>query len=122
VPVDGSGRVYVVGSVPLLHPEAQTVKEMLEGWRNQQLCRNLDHETIAGRIRIVQRFVEVTNEFPGRGHRRWLRSSALAFFLCSERAGYMAVRACRWGATSRYDPTIYLIEPRARSSAIFSTL
>ena len=64
MPVDRSGRVYVVGSVPLLHPEAQTVEEMLEGWRNQQLCRNLDHETIAGRIRIVERFVEVTNEFP----------------------------------------------------------
>ena len=54
MPVDKSGRVYVVGSVPLLHPEAQTVEEMLEGWRNQQLCRNLDHETIAGRIRIVR--------------------------------------------------------------------
>ena len=64
MPVDKSGRVYVVGSVPLLHAEAQTVQEMLEGWRNQQLCRNLDHETIAGRIRIVERFLEVTNEFP----------------------------------------------------------
>jgi integrase/recombinase XerD len=48
LPVDNSGRVYVVGSVPVLHPEAQTVDEMLEGWRNQQLCRNLDPDTIAG--------------------------------------------------------------------------
>jgi len=56
--------VYVVGSVPLLHPEAQTVDEMLEGWRNQQLCRNLDHDTIAGRVRLVERFIEHTNEFP----------------------------------------------------------
>jgi hypothetical protein len=31
LPVDKSGRVYVVGSVPGLHPEAQTVDEMLEG-------------------------------------------------------------------------------------------
>ena len=46
MPVDKSGRFYVVGSVPLLHPEAQTVQEMLEGWRNQQLCRNLAHDTI----------------------------------------------------------------------------
>ena len=37
---------------------------MLEGWRNQQLCRNLDHDTIAGRVRIVERFLELTNEFP----------------------------------------------------------
>ena len=46
MPVDKSGRFYVVGPVPLLHPEAQTVAEMLEGWRNQQLCRNLAHDTI----------------------------------------------------------------------------
>jgi hypothetical protein len=39
VPVDKSGRVRLVGSVPVLHPEAQTVYEMLEGWRSQQLCR-----------------------------------------------------------------------------------
>ena len=76
LPVDRSGRVYVVGSVPLLHPEAQTVEEMLEGWRNQQLCRNLDHETIAGRIRIVERFVEVTNEFPW----TWTPAMAEEFF------------------------------------------
>ena len=37
MPVDKSGRVFLVGSVPLLHPEVQTVDEMLEGWRNQQL-------------------------------------------------------------------------------------
>ena len=64
MPVDKSGRVYVVGSVPLLHPEAQTVEEMLEGWRNQQLCRNLDHDTIAGRIRIVERFLEDDQRVP----------------------------------------------------------
>lgn len=46
MPVDKSGRFYLVGSVPLLHPEAQTVAEMLEGWRNQQLCRNLALGTI----------------------------------------------------------------------------
>jgi integrase/recombinase XerD len=62
--VDKSGRVYVVGSIPLLHPEAQTVQEMLDGWRNQQLCRNLAHETIESRIRLVERFVAYTNEFP----------------------------------------------------------
>ena len=64
MPVDLSGRVYVVGSVPVLHPEAQTVNEMLEGWRNQQLCRNLDADTVAGRARLVERFIDHTNEFP----------------------------------------------------------
>jgi site-specific recombinase XerD len=64
LPVDKSGRFYVVGSVPLLHPEAQTVAEMLEGWRNQQLCRNLAPDTIEQRIALVQRFLDYTNEFP----------------------------------------------------------
>ena len=64
MPVDKSGRVYVVGSVPLLHPEAQTVDEMLEGWRNQQLSRNLDHDTIAGGVRLVERFIEHDQRVP----------------------------------------------------------
>ena len=63
MPVDKSGRFYVVGSVSLLQPEAQTVAEMLEGWGNQQLCRNLAHDTIEQRIALVQRFLDYTNEF-----------------------------------------------------------
>jgi hypothetical protein len=64
LPVAQSGRVYVVGSVPLLHREAQIVDEMREGWRNQQLCRNLAVDTIDGRVRLVERFLAYTNEFP----------------------------------------------------------
>lgn len=64
MPVDKSGRVVLVGSVPLLHPEAQTVEDMLDGWRNQQLCRNLDHETISKRIALVRRFIDHCNEYP----------------------------------------------------------
>jgi hypothetical protein len=40
--------------------------------------RNLDHETIAGRIRIVERFLEVTNEFP------WTWTSGMAEELFSD--------------------------------------
>ncbi|SKU05518.1 site-specific recombinase XerD [Mycobacteroides abscessus subsp. massiliense] len=64
MPVDKSGRVYVIGAVPLLHPEVQTVDDMLDGWRNQQLCRNLAHDTIDARIATVRRFIAHTNEFP----------------------------------------------------------
>lgn len=64
MPVDKSGRVVLVGSVPLLHPEVQTVEDMLDGWRNQQLCRNLDHETISKRIALVRRFIDHCNEYP----------------------------------------------------------
>lgn len=66
VPVDEAGRVRLVGSVPLLHPEQQTVEEMLDGWRNQQLSRNLQFGTIDQRIRYVRRFIDHVNEFPWR--------------------------------------------------------
>jgi hypothetical protein len=62
--VDGSGRVQLLGSVQLLHPEQQTFDQMLDGWRNQQLSRNLKFDTIDQRIRYVRRFVDHVNEFP----------------------------------------------------------
>ena len=37
---------------------------MLEGWRNQQLCRNLDHDTIAGGSGSWSGSWSCTNEFP----------------------------------------------------------
>jgi integrase/recombinase XerD len=71
LPVDKSGRVVLVSSVPVLHPEAQTVEEMLEGWRNQQLCRNLAFDTVDKRIALVRRFIDHCNEFP------WAWTSAM---------------------------------------------
>lgn len=62
--VDDVGRVFLVGSVPLLHPEQQTVEEMLQGWRNQQLSRNLQFTTIDQRIRYIRAFLGHVNEFP----------------------------------------------------------
>ena len=83
MPVDKNGRFYVVGSVPLLHPEAQTVHEMLEGWRNQQLCRNLAHDTIEARIRLVERFLAYTNEFPWTpGSMASVQTSRVSSFWC----------------------------------------
>lgn len=62
--VDEVGRVLLVSGVPLLHPEEQTVSDMLTGWRNQQLSRNLRAATINQRERFVRRFLEYTNEYP----------------------------------------------------------
>lgn len=62
--VDDSGRVIVIESVTPLHPEEQTVEDMLTGWRNQQLCRNLQLGTIEQRQQMVVRFIDHTNEFP----------------------------------------------------------
>ena len=65
--VDGSSRVTLAPSTLWLHPEYQAVEEMLAGWRNQQLCRNLQMATIDQRIRCVWQFLASVNEYP----RRW---------------------------------------------------
>lgn len=62
--VDKSGRVFLVDSVTPLHPEEQTVEDMITGWRNQQLCRNLQLGTIEQRQQVVVRFIDYTNEYP----------------------------------------------------------
>ncbi|MFP5019150.1 tyrosine-type recombinase/integrase (plasmid) [Paenarthrobacter ureafaciens] len=62
--VDGSGRVLQLNAVSLLHPEEQTLEDMFTGWRNQQLSRNLQFDTIDKGIASVRRFVNHVNEFP----------------------------------------------------------
>lgn len=64
--VDAGGRVLEFGAVRYLHPDEQVLSEMLSGWRNQQLSRNLQHSTIEQRERTVRRFVDYTNEYPWR--------------------------------------------------------
>lgn len=62
--IDGAGRVHLVQSMHVLHPAEQVLKLMLDGWRNQQLSRNLQFATIDQRIRHVQRFIDHVNEDP----------------------------------------------------------
>jgi hypothetical protein len=64
VVVDSAGRVLELGDVRFLHPEDQVFAQMLTGWRNQQLSRNLAFGTIESRERLVTRFQEYTNEYP----------------------------------------------------------
>lgn len=42
--------------VPLLQPAEQVFQAMLDGWRNQQLSRNLSFGTIAQREQVIRRF------------------------------------------------------------------
>ena len=62
--IDGSGRVQLVQSMPVLRPDEQVLQMMLDGWRNQQLSRNLQFATIEQRLRCVQRFLHHVNEDP----------------------------------------------------------
>ena len=44
--VPGAAGLHLADGVPLLRPEEQVFSAMLEGWRNQQLARNLALATI----------------------------------------------------------------------------
>jgi site-specific recombinase XerD len=60
----GSARLYVVGGVPLLRPDAQVFDAMLDGWRNQQLARNLAFGTIEARGNAVRAFARHADCLP----------------------------------------------------------
>ncbi|MFF4550773.1 hypothetical protein [Streptomyces sp. NPDC001435] len=71
-PASGAARLHLADKVPLLRPEEQVFEAMLDGWRNQQLARNLALSTINGRERKVRAFVTHADAFP------WSWSSTLA--------------------------------------------
>lgn len=60
----GAAGLHLAGGVPLLRPEEQVFAAMLDGWRNQQLARNLAFSTIDGREKAVQAFARHANAFP----------------------------------------------------------
>lgn len=60
----GSARLHVVGGVPLLRPDVQVFDAMLDGWRNQQLARNLAFGTIEARSNVVRAFVRHADCLP----------------------------------------------------------
>ena len=49
----GSARLQLAGGAPLLRPEEQVLAAMLEGWRVQQLARNLAFSTIEKRLAAI---------------------------------------------------------------------
>ena len=60
----GAPSVLQEGATALLRPEDQVFDEMLMGWSDQQLSRNLNRHTIKTRNGIVRRFHAFTNEYP----------------------------------------------------------
>jgi integrase/recombinase XerC len=60
----GVARLHLADGVPLLRPEEQVFTAMLDGWRNQQLARNLAFSTIEGRERAVRAFAVHAEAFP----------------------------------------------------------
>jgi integrase/recombinase XerC len=60
----GSAGLQLVGGLSLLRPDEQVLTAMLNGWRNQQLARNLAFSTINGREKVLQAFVRHADAFP----------------------------------------------------------
>ena len=101
--------------VPLLQPAEQVFHAMLDGWRNQQLSRNLSFATIAGREQLVRRFRDFADAEPW----DWAAATVDEFF--------MELRAVRGASRSTllgYQTTLrlfldYLTDPGMFSSGQF---
>ncbi|WP_330256897.1 site-specific integrase [Nocardia sp. NBC_00565] len=60
----GSAALHLVDGLSLLRPEEQVFAAMLDGWRNQQLARNLAFSTIGSREKVVQAFMRYADAYP----------------------------------------------------------
>lgn len=75
-PAPGAAALYLVSGVSLLRPEEQVFEAMLNGWRNQQLARNLSFGTVEAREGVVRRFRLFADAAPW----AWRASDADEFF------------------------------------------
>jgi len=62
--VPGAAALQLAGGAPLLRPEEQVLAGMLEGWRVQQLARNLAFATVGKRLAAVRAFARHADAFP----------------------------------------------------------
>ena len=60
----GAVRLHLADGVPLLRPDEQVFQAMLDGWRNQQLARNLARSTVEGREGTVKAFAGYVSAYP----------------------------------------------------------
>ena len=60
----GAVRLHLAEGVPLLRPDEQVFQAMLDGWRNQQLARNLARSTVEGRESTVKAFAAYVSTYP----------------------------------------------------------
>ena len=59
-------RVLRLDDVSLLRADETVLGVIVDGWRAQMLARRLAVDTIKARCRLIERFVEFTNEYPWR--------------------------------------------------------
>ena len=100
-------RLHLADGVPLLRPEEQVFSAMLDGWRNQQLARNLAFSTVEGRERVVRAFAVHADAFP------WQWTPLLVDEWCTD---LRAVRGLRRSTLRQYQESVrmlcdYLTDP-----------
>ena len=105
--VPGAARLHLADGIPLLRPEEQVFTAMLEGWRHQQLARNLALATITARERAARAFTAHADAFP------WLWTAAM---LDEWLGDLRAVRGLRRSTLRGYQEAIrmlclYLTDP-----------
>ncbi|MDX2977405.1 tyrosine-type recombinase/integrase [Streptomyces microflavus] len=62
---ESSARLVLLSGVSLLHPEEAVFEAMLEGWERQQRGgRQLQPDTVRGRLNLIRRFGKFTNRYP----------------------------------------------------------
>ena len=64
--IAGAASLVLVSGAEMLRPDAPTFTAMWEGWRRQQLSRNLTVATIDAGASLVSRFQVHSGEFPWR--------------------------------------------------------
>lgn len=72
----GAAHLALPGGVAFLDPASAVFEAMLEGWCRQQRTRFLKAATISGRVALVRRFHQFTNQYPW----EWEPAEAEAFF------------------------------------------
>jgi hypothetical protein len=60
----GAASLQLVDGVALLRPDELVFAAMLDGWRVQQLARNLAFGTVDSRISVVRAFAIYADAFP----------------------------------------------------------
>jgi site-specific recombinase XerD len=95
----GSAALVLVGGIALLRPEEQVFAAMLEGWRHQQMARNLALTTVESRTTVVRAFATHAACYP------WQWTAQLLDEWCTD---LRAVRHLRRSTLRGYQDTVRL--------------